>query len=337
MSPSGLVSVRSLLAALAGAVVALSVVAFLAYRHLPSVRMQDLRFTVSSAPLAAAESAGRMQARLLAERMADQVEQAADRIRAQTDDHLIAAAATRWKLGTLDAASAAGLQPAAQLALLDLWLLGRQMAAFTESKAARVAFGAAGQSMAREAASALARDAEAVAARHLDAQAIAHSRRLIDEQLRAHPITEASMARTSIALAWLSMAPQLGGLPPGPGSLSDIASQGLGLADLRLRQLARAIYWRGELSVIEQRKRLEMAATGVDEAIKLARAEGDGSLTPAAIAAGAQRLALSLGWPGLTQISAIAADLLKWLGLLALCAVGLGFGLGWWLGRRGRT
>ena len=337
MSPGGLVSVRSLLAALAGALVALSVVAFLAYRHLPSVRFQDLRFTVSSDPLPPAEAQGRTQARLLAERMADQVQLAADSIRAQTNDDAIAAAALRWKLGTLDAATAAGLQPAAQLALVDLWLLGRQMAGFTGSQAGRAAFGAVGQPIAHHAASALARDAEALAARHLDAQALSHSRRLVDEQLSAHPITDASMARTSIALAWLSMAPQVGGLPHGPGSLSDIASQGLGLADLRLRQLARAVYWRGELSVVENRKRLELAAAAVDEAIKQARAEGGGDLKPAAIAEGAQRLVRTLGWPWMTQIGAVAADLLKWLGLLALCVGGLGFGLGWWLARRGRT
>ena len=60
-------------------------------------------------------------------------------------------------------------------------------------------------------------------------------------------------------------------------------------------------------------------------------------MKPAAIAAGAQRLVQTLGWPWMTQIGAIAADLLRWLGLLALCVGGLGFGLGWWLGRRGRT
>jgi hypothetical protein len=39
----------------------------------------------------------------------------------------------------------------------------------------------------------------------------------------------------------------------------------------------------------------------------------------------------------MTQIGGFASDLLKWLGLLALCVGGLGFGLGWWLGRRRRT
>lgn len=318
---------RTLLALLVGAVGALGLAAMVATRYLPSVDLSGARFRLSAEPLPAAEIEGRLKARLFANSLAERVETLAERIAQTSVDPKTKANALRWKLGALEAASRAGLQPSAHLALLDVWALSRQMRDFLASPEARALLGA-GQPQALALARTLDQEAEAMAAQQLSARAMAAYRPILEAHVRRAPMNDLSLKRTSIALDWLAVAAQVEGVPTTVGSASDVAAELIARADTHLRHLPRALRWRGEISLQENQETLSELGGVVDDTIREARS-GEAGLTPGLIAAAGQRLARSMGWVGLHRFSGVLPEVLKWLGLLVLALGGLGFGLGW--------
>lgn len=317
------------LAAIAGALIAIILVGWSIVRHLPQVSLRDVRLSLSSTPLPPEEVQGRLRARLYAADFAARVEQTADRIAAQTTDPQIKAACLRWKLGALEAATQAGQRPSGQLALVDAWALSLQMLGFAQSDAGRLAFGGQ-QAAAVATARGLATDGEAMAVQRLDAAALAVYRPMVLSYVQRNPIVDPSMLRPSIALDWLQAASALGSVPLTTGSIADVASQLLSVADTHLRQLPRALRWRGEVSLLDNHQRLVEMGQVVDETWKEARREGGLELKASAILAAGERLARITGWSWMRPLGTWIGDLLKWVALFTLAAVAIGFGLGWW-------
>jgi hypothetical protein len=69
---------------------------------------------------------------------------------------------------------------------------------------------------------------------------------MVQAYVQRTPIVEPSMQRASIALDWLQTASTLGSIPMTTGSVSDVAAQLLAMGDTHLRQMPRALRWRGE-------------------------------------------------------------------------------------------
>lgn len=318
---------RTLLALLAGAIAALGLAAFLATRYLPSVDLRGARFSFSAAPLPVAEVEGRLKARLFAADFAERIEATADRIAQDSNDPDVKANALRWKLGALESSTRAGLQPSAHLALVDSWALSLQMLNFLLTPEGIKSLGAR-HPQALALARSLAQEAEALAARHLPARALAVYRPMVSAHVQKAPMTDLSLKRASIAMDWLAAAAQVDGVPTTLGSASDVAADAIDRADAHLRHLPRALRWRSELSLTENREALAEIGGVVDDTIREARSNEAG-MTPAVVAAAAQRLARSLGWVGLHRFGGVLTQVLTWVGLAALALGGLGFGLGW--------
>jgi hypothetical protein len=320
----------TLLAALGGACLALLAVAWFGTRYLPQLSVSDLRFRLSTTPLGADEVQGRMRARLYTADFAARVEQTADRITAQTTDPQVKHAALRWKLGALEAATQAGLRPSAQLALIDAWALSLQMQAFTDSDAGRLAFGSQ-QPLARATARALASEGEALAVDRLEPAALAVLRPMVMGYVQRTPIIEPSMQRASIAMDWMRAASVLGDVPVSTGSAADMAGQALALADTHLRQLPRALRWRGEVSLLDNQERLSALGQVVDDTLQEAKRDGEFKLRASTILAAGERLARITGWSWLKPLSSWIVDVLKWIALFTLITIALGVGVGWWV------
>ena len=320
----------TLLAALGGACLALLAVAWFGTRYLPQLTVSDLRFRLSTTPLSADEVQGRMRARLYTADFAARVEQTADRITAQTTDPQVKHAALRWKLGALEAATQAGLRPSAQLALIDAWALSLQMQAFTDSDAGRLAFGSQ-QPTARATARALASEGEALAVERLEPAALAVLRPMVMGYVQRTPIIEPSMQRASIAMDWMRAASVLGDVPVSTGSAADMAGQALALADTHLRQLPRALRWRGEVSLLDNQERLSALGQVVDDTLQEAKRDGEFKLRASTILAAGERLARITGWSWLKPLSSWIVDVLKWIALFTLITIALGVGVGWWV------
>lgn len=323
-------AVPLMLAALGGALLALLAMLWFGTRYLPQISVRDLRFSLSTTPLGADEVQGRMRARLYAGDFAARVEQTADQIGAQSNDPNVKHAALRWKLGALEAATQAALRPSAQLALVDLWSLSLQMQAFADSDAGRLAFGAQ-QPLARATARALATEGEALAVQRLEPAALAVLRPMVLSYVQRTPLIEPSMQRTSIAMDWMHAASVLGTIPVSTGSAADLVGQGLALADTHLRQLPRALRWRGEVSLLDNQERLSALGRAVDDTIQEARRDGEFKLRASTILAAGERLARVTGWSWLKPLSGWISDVLKWIALFTLMAVGIGVAAGWWL------
>ena len=171
-------------------------------------------------------------------------------------------AALRWKLQASTAAILAGLRPPAHLALADTWALARQSVRLLDGGPAGEAFGAQ-QPAAIETARALADEAERLACDLLDAQAFAAYRGLVASHAERRPIADLSFERASIAMAWLSVAFDAGGVPTSVGPLSQAGADAIDRVGELVRRAPDWIRWRGELSVAEQSRRLGVAGRGL--------------------------------------------------------------------------
>jgi hypothetical protein len=222
------------------------------------------------------------------------------------------------------------------LALVDSWALSQQMLGFAQSDAARLAFGSQ-QPAVIATARALATDAEALVVQRLDAAALAVYRPMVLAYVQRTPIVEPSMQRASIALDWLQAASALGSVPMTTGSAADVAAQLLVMGDTHLRQMPRALRWRGEVSLLDNQQRLTEVGQVVDDTLKDARREGGFELKASAILAAGERLARVTGWSWMRPLGSWLTDVLKWFALFTLAAVAAGFGLGWWWSGRARS
>lgn len=218
----------------------------------------------AAAPLASADRELRLRwgVRTFAAEFADRVEAAADRIAAATDDASVREAALRWKLGASTAAIRAGLRPPAQLALVDTWTLARQSVRLFDGGPAGEAFGAQ-QQAALETARALAQEAERLACALLDPAAFEAYRGLVASHAERRPIADLSFGRASIAMAWLGVGFEVGGVPTGVGSLAESGADAIDRVAELVRRAPDWVRWRGELSVTEQSRRLGVVGRGL--------------------------------------------------------------------------
>jgi hypothetical protein len=328
---------RTVMMVAVGALGGLLLAGYVAWRNLPSLEWRHMSFSLSAAPLPPAEVTGRTQARLYADALARRIEIAADPMAVRATDPAVKAACVRWKLGVLETAQAAALRPSAQLAVVDLWVLSVQLAAFVESREGRAAFGAE-QAAARAATASLVQDAEAFAARVLDARSLAAYRPLVTEWADRHPVRTPDMQRPSIALDWLNAAHPLDGVPRTFGSLSDVAAETFAHASTRLVRLPRTLQWRSEASLIENQARLDEVRSVMEQTVQDVNRDGVQGLSVSRLGVTAGRIAAAFGIPTGQHVGALMVDTLKVIGVLLLAVTAVGFGLGWagahWMVRR---
>ncbi len=200
--------------------------------------------------------------RTFASEFADRVAFVADRVAAATDDASVREAALRWKLGASTAAMRAGLRPPAHLALVDTWALARQSVRLFDGGPAGEAFGAQ-QRTVIETAHALADEADRLACELLDRAAFDAYRALVASHAERRPIADLSFERASIAMAWLRVAFDVGGVPTGVGPLSEAGADAIDRVEELVRRAPDWIRWSGELSVTEQSRRLGAVGRGL--------------------------------------------------------------------------
>jgi len=200
--------------------------------------------------------------RTYASEFADRVPEVADRIAAATDDAAVREAALRWKLGASTAAMRAGLRPPAHLALVDTWALARQSVRLFDGGPAGAAFGAQQRTVV-ETARTLAEEADRLACALLDAAAFDAYRGLVASHAERCPIADLSFERASIAMAWLPVAFEVGGVPSGVRPLSAAGAEAIDRVGELARRAPDWIRWSGELSVVEQSRRFGAVGRGV--------------------------------------------------------------------------
>jgi hypothetical protein len=288
----------------------------------------------------------RWAVRAFAAEFADRVALAADRVAAATDDAAVREAALRWKLGASTAAIGAGLRPPAGLALADTWALARQSVRLVDGGPAGAAFGAQQRAVV-ETARTLSDEADALACELLDPAAFDAYRALVAGHAERRPIEGLSFERASIAMGWLRVASDVGGLPTGVGSLAEVAADALDRVGELARRAPDWVRWHGELAVAEQSRRLGVAGRGLRallsdpageprELLGRLRGEAGRLLGDADRRWGRAMDALRGDRHSIVEAllaSPLVRDLLQALAIAVLALLGIGAAIGWTVSR----
>ncbi len=292
------------------------------------------------------ESRLRWGVRTYASEFADRVAEVADRVAAATDDAAVREAALRWKLGASTAAMRAGLRPPAHLALVDTWALARQSVRLFDGGPAGEAFGAQQRTVV-ETARTLAEEADRLACALLDAATFDAYRRLVASHAERRPIADLSFERASIAMAWLPVAFEVGGVPSGVGPLSAAGAEAIDRVGELARRAPDWIRWSGELSVAEQSRRFGAVGRGLRalasdpvgeprELLGRLRGEAGVLLGDADRRWGRAMDALRGDRHSLLQgvfASPLVRDVLEAIAIAVLALLGIGAALGWTVSR----
>lgn len=189
------------------------------------------------------------------------VEEAADKIIAQSSDPEIRRQALLWKMRAIPAVQKAVFQPDALGALIDAWALTAQMTQYFTRGAGKDAFGQ-WQHIAIEASQQLERDVVALAQSAVVSGDVTRGQEFVDAWVRQHPMTSPLFVRESTIGQWADVTAE-GGTSTF-AAVSTIEGAVIDLQD-RLKvyaeQLPKQARWQAELLVGELIENGEIGAT----------------------------------------------------------------------------
>jgi hypothetical protein len=192
-------------------------------------------------PLPKADLHLRHQTREFTTEFSTAVQQAADTIARSTTNRPIQELTIRWKIGAIAAIRQATLRTSPQLALLDAWVLCRQMTNFLQQGAGQNIFGPA-QGVALTNAIALEARIAAIAR---SAAAVSDRRKMesfLKEYVPANPLKDLRFERLPLTAEWEAYAGDARPTPVGTGSeaLADLAER----VQILSEQLPAELRWR---------------------------------------------------------------------------------------------
>lgn len=206
-----------------------------------------LRFTVSTgeSPLPEADSRMRLMSRGFYYAATDEIMATADSIAAGSDDPEIQRRTIRWKLHATRAAVTAAMQQAPELAVLDTWILYRNMDSLFVRRSDSLLFGP-GSWLARQTAHRLHRKAQYLAKEVLPAERYDLMRQFVAERPVPSPDQEIESDRTM--LPWVDFLRAHGIEPNYPvGTIAEVMADMGDRVGSTVQQTTYALDWTGDL------------------------------------------------------------------------------------------
>lgn len=206
-----------------------------------------LRFTVSTgeSPLPEADSRMRLMSRGFYYAATDEIMATADSIAAGSDDPEIQRRTIRWKLHATRAAVTAAMQQAPELAVLDTWILYRNMDSLFARRPDSLLFGP-GSWLARQTAHRLHRKAQYLAKEVLPAERYDLMRQFVAERPVPTPDQEVESDRTM--LPWVDFLRAHGIEPNYPvGTIAEVMADMGDRVGSTVQQTTYALDWTGDL------------------------------------------------------------------------------------------
>lgn len=213
-----------------------------------------LRFTVSTgeSPLPEADSRMRLMSRGFYYAATDEIAAAADSIAAGSDDPEIQRRTIRWKLHATRAAVTAAMQQAPELAVLDTWLLYRNMDSLFARRPGSLLFGRESP-LARQTVHRLHRKAQHLAREVLPAERYGLMRQFVAERPVPAPDKEVESDRTM--LPWIDFLRAHGIEPNYPvGTIAEVMADMGDRVGSTVQQTAYALDWTGDLIALRMQQ-----------------------------------------------------------------------------------
>jgi len=162
-----------------------------------------LSVKVGSDPMPPRDLKLRLQTREFAAAFSTQVVGTADTIGARSNDPLVRANAIRWKLGATAAVQQSALRTDAMLALVDTWVLARQMKDFFAGRDGEPAALGPDTPLAAQTAAQLEREIATVAGTLLTAQELKGVSSFVEDHCAKYRLKNFAFEREPVALSWL--------------------------------------------------------------------------------------------------------------------------------------
>lgn len=213
-----------------------------------------LSVKVGSDPMPSRDLKLRLQTREFATAFATKVVRTADTVAARSSDPKVRADTIRWKLGATAAVQQSSLRADPMLALVDTWVLCRQMKDYFTGGAGEPAALGPDTPLAAQASAQLEQEILEVADTLLSARELKRASAFVDDQCSKHPLKSLAFERESVAMPWLKQ--------EGPGGANTMGSMSEAITDLSDRvttvgqQVPNEVRWRIDL----QRQELDLGA-----------------------------------------------------------------------------